>query len=57
MGSVTLGFLSRPKTEFSEEVVDEEGRQAGWVVWCHREGPQVSWRSENNKGEVLEVHM
>ena len=29
MGSVTLGFLSRPKTEFSEEVVDEEGRQAG----------------------------
>lgn len=29
MGSVTLGFLSRPKTEFSEEVVDKEGRQAG----------------------------
>lgn len=41
--------------EFSEEVVDEEGRQAGWVVWWQREGPQVSWRSRRHKGEPLEV--
>lgn len=48
-------FYIDPKWSFQRKEVDEEGRQAGWVVWWQHEGPKVSWRSRRHKGESLEV--